>query len=352
MQLHNTLHDLVRIPSVTGDAEACKTIIKFCNNFLGNNKVSSAVLSSAGKPVLVWGTTDLSKTKWLINSHLDVVPGETSQFIPREGKGKIWGRGAADTKGSCAVILQNAKTWEELALRKNVTFMLVVDEETGGDSTREISTMLSKLQGGIFLEPTGEKIVTQAKGIMQVKLTTKGKSAHGSTPWEGKNTIETLAHSLTDFRLHNPQFIANTKSSTFNFSQIVGGEAINQVPGKTSLMCDIRRNPADPENNLLLLLRTHFPDTIVQVVKSEPPINCDKSSCLFLNLSGAMRGASLNPLTAFSSGSSDARHLSGRKIPAIVFGPKGKNIHGHGEWVSTKSLDNVARVLSGWLKLI
>lgn len=54
-----------------------------------------------------------------------------------------------------------------------------------------------------------------AKGMMQVRLSTQGKSSHGSRPWDGQNAIEHLAFCLTQFRLHHPTPTRETRETTY-----------------------------------------------------------------------------------------------------------------------------------------
>jgi len=274
------LQKLIHIPSVTGDTKACKQIIHEAHHVLNLQKVKSKVISLHKKPILIWGELDLGKTTWLINSHLDVVPGKPSQFIPKVSKGKIWGRGSADTKSSCAIILANSKHWVSLANDKHITFMLVVDEEVGGDTTKLVLQKMPKLKGGIFFEPTNEQMIVHAKGIIQLKIIAEGKACHGSRPWGGDNALEKLTHSLTKFRLKHPTPTHETRSTTFNFSLLSGGTAINQVPESATLWCDIRWNPQDDPQTIISDLKKIFQDCKVKILKLESPINCSHRSKL------------------------------------------------------------------------
>lgn len=348
----NILNDLIAVPSVTGDGVSCRKIIKIAQVALRAEHVPSRVLTVAKRPILIWGELNLEKTEWLINSHLDVVPGTPNQFIPQTKGGKVWGRGAADTKSSCAIMLASAKNWQGLAKTKHITFMLVTDEEVGGNSTREILPSLPKLNGAIFLEPTNEKMIVQAKGIIQFKITASGKASHGSRPWEGDNALEKLTSSLTNFRIHHPTPMHETRSTTFNFSLLSSGTAINQVPNEAILWCDIRWNPSDDPDEIITQLKTEFIDCSIEIMKLESPIDCPHNSPLHNTFTLSLKQSSLNPINGFEHGSSDARHCTALSIPAIVFGPKGKNLHGDNEWVSLKSLEKVQSVIDHWIKNI
>lgn len=347
--IKTTLDSLVSIPSITRDSKACKEILKKSQLILRKQKILSRIIHTDDHLVFVWGETNLKKTRWLINSHLDVVPGKKEQFKQRVEKDKIFGRGTADTKGCITVLLINAQRWTEIAKTKHTTFMLVFDEETGGETTKLVLKTMPELKGAVFLEPTEEKIITKAKGIMQIKIQAVGKSSHGSRPWNGKNALEQLSYSLNSFKKMHPSPRHETKATTYNFSLLQAGTAINQVPAEATLWCDIRWNPDDNPRIIIGEFKKIFKKSHIEVVKLESPCSCPGSSTLFKSFSAAMISSKIPPKQGFEHSSSDARHCTARKIPAIVFGPKGNNLHADNEWVSLKSLERVSTVLNAWI---
>lgn len=346
------LNDLIVVSSITGDGVSCRKIIKVAQGILATAHVPNKVVKITKRSILIWGELNLEKSEWLINSHLDVVPGSLDQFVPQTKGGKVWGRGAADTKSSCAIMLANAANWESLARVKHLTFMLVTDEEIGGESTKTILKQMPSLQGSIFLEPTGEKMIVHAKGIIQLKITANGKASHGSRPWDGENALEKITSCLTTFRIHHPSPLQETRATSFNFSLISSGTAINQVPVEAILWCDIRWSPVDDPDRIVANMAHEFHGCKVEVVKLESPIKCPLDSELHQSFTFSLKANDLNPINGFEHGSSDARHATALGIPAIVFGSKGKNLHGDNEWVSLKSLEKVQAVVDHWIKNI
>lgn len=336
----------MQIPSISEDHKFCHDILN-----LVSTKIPSSQLNQ-NNGSLIWGHKDLHSSKWLINTHLDVVPANQDQFNLKVMKDKAWGRGAADVKGCAAILIdQNAK-WEELAKKKKITFLLVTDEEIGGKTTRELLPKMKQLKGVIFLEPTNLHIVIEAKGMMQIKIVAGGKSVHGSMPWEGINAIEKITSGLAKFRLDHPQSPSETKNTTFNFSQINGGTAINQVPDHAELWCDVRTDILEDQSKIVHILESSFSNCTVTPIIIESPIICSRKSRIFESLSSSFKANSINPLTQFSHLTSDARHGTNLNIPSVVFGPKGGNLHGDLEWVSIKSLGKVEKILDHWIKNI
>lgn len=338
------LAQLVSIKSVTSDRAICIQTLKGIQK-----KIPHSVLDQENG-ILFWGHTHLETTKWLINTHIDVVPAKTSQFVLKVKGDKAWGRGVADVKGGAAIMIASATDWLPFLLKNQITCMLVSDEEIGGTCTKKVVAKMLQLTGGLFLEPTGLHLTTEAKGMMQVRITSHGTPCHGSRPWEGKNAIENLAFCLTKFRLHNPSPLRETRETTFNFSQITGGEAINQVASQAELWCDVRVNPEKSSEEVLARLRASFTECEIKVVRNESAIRCPKESLLFTSLARSLKTCSINPLTQFDHGTSDARHLTALGIPSLVFGPKGGGLHAKDEWVSINSLMKVKQTLDHWVK--
>lgn len=346
MNFLSKLEELISMKTISSDRATCLKII----NQLGKDIPNPLVNTENG--LLIWGHTDLTTTKWLVNTHLDVVPGKPEQFLLKVVGDKAWGRGVFDVKGCATILISNAQEWVQLAKHKKVTFMLATDEEIGGQGTANILQQMTQLNGAIFLEPSNLHITTQAKGMIQVLITAMGESSHGSRPWDGDNAIEKLSINLALFRMSHPAPKIETKETTFNFSQISGGTAINQVPNSAKLWCDVRFNPQDDPSRISQNLISEFNHCKVEVIKCESPINCNKNSELFKQLSSSLKANSLNPLTQFDHGTSDARHVTALHISSLVFGPKGGNLHADDEWVSLKSLTKVQNVLDHWIKNI
>lgn len=168
----------------------------------------------------------------------------------------------------------------------------------------------------------------------------------------GDNAIEKLIRDLVQFRLTHPSPSLETRDTTYNFSQITGGKAINQVPSHSELWCDIRFNPAEDPEKVVALTKDIFKSCEITVAKCESPIHCDRSATVFQMLSKSLKACSINPITKFDHATSDARHLSLLGIPALVFGPRGGGQHSENEWVSLKSLEKVKIVLDHWIKNI
>ena len=132
----------------------------------------------------------------LLHGHADVVPGDEWQFEPYEENGELYGRGVYDMKGALAAMMYAVEDLNSLGCDATVELLVVPDEEQehGGRTGAEL--LIKRGHVGDFLitgEPTDFHVGTQSKGVLDVRITLRGKSAHGSTPWLGKNAV-LLAH--------------------------------------------------------------------------------------------------------------------------------------------------------------
>lgn len=347
--LENLLWQLVELKTVTKNKGENLQALKWILSKLEGRKIKSEIKNIKGSPVLWWGCR-WSESERMVNTHIDVVPASDNIFKASISDGWMYGRGAADTKSSIAVLMDMDKNTVDIATRKGITFCIVCDEEIGGETSKELIKINNHIKFGLFLEPTQLRIVNEAKGIMQVKITARGKSAHGSRLWDGENAIINLAERLVKFNKLNPLPSKETKLTTYNLSQIQGGQAINQVPDECDLLVDIRYHPNDKSKEILNRLRECFKPNQVEVMRIESPIQSDENTTDLINLKSCMKHFNVKPIMAFDYGSSDARHCTAAGISSAVFGPIGESLHGNGEKVNLESVRKVKDILSMWLK--
>jgi succinyl-diaminopimelate desuccinylase len=151
------------------------------------------------------------KCVWVM-AHLDIVPpGELSlwnsdPYTVKVEDGKIYGRGVEDNQHGMVAPLFALKALKELGIKpsRDVGLAFVADEETG--SLHGIQFLLEKHNvfnahdlivvpdAGV---PDGSMIEVAEKSIYWVKIETKGKQCHASTPAQGINAHRAAAHLIT-----------------------------------------------------------------------------------------------------------------------------------------------------------
>ena len=154
------------------------------------------------------------RPKIILNGNIDVVGAEEEMFAPKVKKGKLYGRGAYDAKAQTAAFM---KVMAENP-NANIGLMVVSDGETGGKWGTSKLVKQFPSQFAIVGEPTDLDIVNETKGAMWIDVEYKGKSAHASMPWAGKNAITEGMHKLEKmFKTFNKK---TQFGSTYNISNI------------------------------------------------------------------------------------------------------------------------------------
>ena len=344
-----------------------------------------------GRPNLIARLTPAGKIKQrlLLAPHLDTVAAfSDGQFIPQTRHGRIYGRGACDTKGSVAAMLTalcelaNAKS---RPLQTEIVFAGLVDEEnaqagsralvanifTGsvqssafrrpegmGDRTNRLKAELQTVALAIVGEPTRLQVVTAHKGSLWLQLETRGKAAHGATPQLGQNAVHEMARIVdmleTDYaarlrrRRHPLLGVA-----TVNVGMISGGAQPNIVPDRCVITIDRRTLPGETEmdvrREIAALLRAKGLSAKISSTKLAPCLPLETSPKLplvrqFLRSIGQTRPAGVDFFC-------DAAVLSRGGIPSVVFGPGDiAQAHTADEWISLDSLERGKNLLLSFLK--
>jgi len=275
----------------------------------------------------------------LFACHLDVVPaGEASWKYPAfaglESNGKIHGRGSADMKGGIAAVVTAVRQLSDsgVKLQGDIILVAAAGEETDSCGTkrfvRDWNGKLPQLAGVVLPEPTDFQVVTAHRGMLWLKVTTRGKAAHGSTPQLGINAIasmRTLLEQLESYNIRSaPHRLLGKCSMSVN--TISGGKAMNVVPDECSIGIDIRTLPGQNHQDIIddfqgifakLKRKNSQFEAKVSVVRSVGALETD-SNCDFVKDFCSVVGISKTRAVGFTT---DGPHLAALGAPVVIFGP-------------------------------
>ncbi|WP_373501930.1 M20 family metallopeptidase [Desulfococcus sp.] len=305
----------------------------------------------------IWALPQAGRTKILLMSHFDVVDGPDEMFEPVETDGKLFGRGAVDDKYAVAlslVLFRNHLT----ALKKRgigqsampVGILMTGDEETGGcnGAAKAIARIRADFCIALDGGDTG-RIITREKGILRIKVTASGKSAHGSRPWLGNNAIEILMDDLARLK---PLFDRETLGyepeghwhRTLNIGLIAGGSAVNQVPDEAAAHLDIRYTEHDDVPNLIDEMERRIQSPLT-VLTREPIFSTGRTPYLDL-----LQQSAPHARLGREDGASDARFLAAHGIPGVVWGADGDHTqHAADEHVDIDSIGRLYAALDRFI---
>jgi len=195
-----------------------------------------------------------------LSGHMDVVaPGDTTAWHHDPFGGEIvgdnlYGRGASDMKSGLAALVVTMLTLLEdgTPLKGSLRLLATVGEETGEYGAAQLTDAgyADNLAGLVIAEPSGlDNVVYTARGVIDYKVVSTGKSSHSASPENGINAIDNL---LTFYNAVGPLMAKHTQVDPVlggllhNVDLISGGEQINSIPAHAELMANMRTIPAYP----------------------------------------------------------------------------------------------------------
>lgn len=339
------LTDLVKAesqhpPGDTGKAaEVCRQkCLTFCDDIehvKGSNTCSSLIVSinPGHSPQMVF------------NSHIDTVNvGELKQwsyppFSATVHKNRLYGRGSADAKGCVAAMIMAAKALSLAGIRLKGTLILnpVGDEEIGGSlgAGYILEKGLLNPDYAVIGESTRNQVGVAEKGLYWFKVTTYGRTAHGSTPWLGKNAINMMLQFLNLLEERVGKLLREkthplTPPPSLNIGIIKGGINTNVVADRCEVEIDRRilpnENLEDAKKEIEDLLKElSFRDSDfkyeISTLALGNPIETDVKHDLVKWACESRKLLGLPEKVVGYQQVSDGRFFNDAGVPTIILGP-------------------------------
>jgi putative selenium metabolism hydrolase len=235
------LRDMIAIPSesaeegkviarIRKEMESTKAFDKIWSDKMGN------LFGQVGKP-------GKGKKLIAIDAHVDTVGvGDRSEWKhdPYKGKvadGKVWGRGAGDQEGAIPAMVYAGKIMRDLKLDLSEYYVLVVftvmEEDCDGLCWQYIvKEDKIKPDAVVVTDSTNCWILRGHRGRMEIGVTAKGKSCHGSMPEKGDNAIYKIAKVTNEIEKLNKRLKADKFLGK-------GTITVSYVDCKTPSMCAV-----------------------------------------------------------------------------------------------------------------
>ena len=302
----------------------------------------------------------------LFESHLDTV-GVTGfagdPFALRAENGRLYGRGACDTKGPLAAFLAalDAETLAALAQsRTQIVWLGAIGEETGNLGAEEAIAAGLRADECVVLEPTDLHVVHAHKGACWFTIATRGRAAHGSDPARGDNAIRKMpavwkilddataaaAQTRTDPALGGP---------TVSVGTICGGTGTNVVPDRCEIQVDRRLLPGETAAAVLADLGARLaaiPGGVeIGLMKEGLPFRTDPEAPLVRRFCAALEAAGVPPVRTGAAWCSDAGPLAAACGATLVWGPGAiAQAHTVDEFIEADALATGTAVLRRFLR--
>ncbi|MDP2860175.1 MAG: M20/M25/M40 family metallo-hydrolase [bacterium] len=341
----------ISIRSDPENAEELDRILKIALSNLEGYRVEQFE-SNGYKSALIYNTPMRpSKFKIILNGHLDVISGKEYQYVPQIRNNRLYGVGSMDMKANVACLIM---VFREIANQVNypLGLQLVTDEETGGfNGTKHQIDRGVRADFIIAGETTNFQIVNKAKGVLLVKISVKGETAHGAYPWKGENAIWKMNKLLSLLEKKYPIPKQEKWVTTINLSRIeTSNRSFNKIPDDCATWLDIRYIPEEADTivgEIKALLPTGFK---LDIVTNEQALLVDRNNQYLKVLKKVGKQITKKKVSVYGAqGTSDARHYSRVNCNGIEFGPIGGGIGTDNEWVDIPSLETYCQILKSFL---
>ncbi len=342
------LRKLVSFKTEMQNKPELKKCAQFLNDFFKSKNLNTQTIMKNGFPNVVATSQKTKKPKVLLQAHMDVVPAKPEQYNLKEEDGRLYGRGTLDMKFAAASYMKLLDDLGDSVKNYDFGIMLTFDEEIGGENGVKALLDAGYSCEVAILPDSGRDwtLENSAMGAWFLKLSKKGKNAHGSLPEKGINSAEILAQALTKILELREKF--SPDDLTLTLTVFNSGKAINQVPDYAEAILDIRyRNKpilgkVDAEiqkiaDEFKLVKKTQLLGGCLDVSVDDPHIK------KFIKTAESVLGREVS--TGHSKGSTDGRYFCAKNIPCIVIQPDGGGRHANNEWIDRKGVQDLTKIL-------
>ncbi|HLL14936.1 MAG TPA: acetylornithine deacetylase [Pyrinomonadaceae bacterium] len=304
---------------------------------------------------------DRMEVELALVGHTDTVPYDPAwadALTLTEREGKLYGRGACDTKGFIAAALTAAGLVGLASLRRPLALVFTADEEVGCLGAKRLAASGAlAARYAIVGEPTSLQPMRAGKGYCLAEVRVGGREGHSAYPALGASAIFRAARLITRIERVAEALQAETHAAfdppftTLNVGRIGGGTAKNIIAGECRFTLEWRPIPGQAAARTVELIQAE----VESLRAAEPEFDCDIE---ILRLDEAMETSAASPLVGeltTLSGQAAGTVAFGTEAPqliemgaqAVVFGPGSiQTAHRTGEFVPAAELDACVEILA------
>ncbi len=354
--LEKLISDLIRFKTVQNNQEEFEKCFEYIRNYFNKTQLIVKEFVSNGHKSMVISNTEEKNLDVIFAGHIDVVPASDEIFEPIVKGNIIYGRGVFDMKGAVAVIL---KTLKHMKTYKKVAAIITSDEEIGGFDG--IGHLLEKEEytAKVAIVPDGGKdfeLITEEKGVLQLKVFAKGVEAHASLLYEGSNAIAKLIKVYEKLSEKYDCCEEQSKKefrTTINLSKMYGGDAINKVPGYAEMYLDIRHVSTDSKEDIINYIYGLNQDISIEIIAEGAAFSINTASLYvqkYIKVAEETLGTDIK-IGSFDA-ASDGRFFAAKGIPTIIMNPRGEGFHKQDERLDLTSAERLYEIYMKYIREI
>lgn len=298
--------------------------------------------------------------------HTDVVPPgpldkwQFPPFKPTEKDGYLYGRGAADMKGSLAAMLVATRRFVEKHPEHlgSIAFLITSDEEGPfiNGTTRVIDTLEArneKITWCLVGEPSsthqvGDIVKNGRRGSLTGHLQVKGIQGHVAYPHLARNPVHQAAPALAELAgIEWDKGNASFPPTSFQISNIQAGTgAGNVIPGELAVQFNFRFSTEVTDQQLIertrAILDKYALEYDLEWTFNGQPFLTDSGKLVDATRVAIRKGCGLETELSTAGGTSDGRFIAPTGAQVIELGPVNATIHKVNECVKIEDLYKLA----------
>jgi succinyl-diaminopimelate desuccinylase len=363
---------LISIASLTPNDAGCQTII---SDYLQKLDFKIEKLKF-GDVDNIWARRGNAEPLFVFIGHTDVVPPgplekwTSPPFQPEVRQGMLYGRGAADMKGSIAAMLVAAENFvkQHPDHAGSIAFLITSDEEgIARDGTVKVVEHLQQRKEKInyclvgeasCVDHLGDTLKIGRRGSLNAELKIHGKQGHIAYPKIAENPIHKATAAITELcSTHwdhgNEQF----QPTSMQISNINAGTgADNVIPGQLQIIFNFRYSPEVTAEQLQqkveAILKSHQLNYTLNWRLSGKPFLTATGKLLAATQQAARELTHIEPKLSTGGGTSDGRFIAATGSEVIELGPCNGSIHQIDEHVSVNDLEKLSGIYQRILELL
>ncbi len=355
---------LISRPSVTPSDEGCQEIIIKRLSALGFS-IEPLVFEDTTN---LWARRGTKAPLFVFAGHTDVVPAgdlakwHSPPFKPRVKGGMLYGRGAADMKGSLAAMLIAVEDFVKSNPfhQGSIGFLITSDEEGPfiNGTTKVVDTLIARnelIDMCIVGEPSstefvGDVVKNGRRGSLTGELTIKGIQGHVAYPHLAKNPIHLALPALTELTQikwdEGNDFFPPT---SFQIPTLIAGEGVsNVIPANCHVQFNFRYSSeltaAEIKAKVQAVLDKHQLNYELNWILSGEPFLTAKGDLLDAVIHAVKTHTQKAPQLLTTGGTSDGRFIAKMGSQVIELGPVNATIHQVNECVRVKDLEILTKM--------
>ncbi len=355
---------LIARPSVTPDDAGCQELLIQRLEALG----FAIERLPFGEVINLWARRGTEGPLLAFAGHTDVVPTgpegkwQSPPFTPTEKDGMLYGRGAADMKGSIAAMTTACERFikNHPDHRGSIAFLITSDEEGPSINgtvkvVEHLEARNEKITWALVGEPSsskqlGDVIKNGRRGSVSGNLKVKGIQGHVAYPHLARNPVHTAAPALAELAAtewdQGNEFFPPT---TFQISNIHAGTgATNVIPGELEVLFNFRFSTELTveviKQRVHAILDKHDLEYQLEWTVSGPPFLTAKGELVEACVAAIRNVSGIETELSTSGGTSDGRFIAPTGAQVVELGPLNATIHKIDECVGIEDLDRLSQI--------